>query len=172
LRPGRGSQQLTLAPDLAADAAALSPVFFAELTLADARGAAIDRNVYWLPVAADAYEWGPTDDNLPKVQPADLSALAGLPPVTLDPPAFTTAADGDDTVVTQVLANPTDGIAFFVEVLLADAATGMPVLPVRWDDNYVTLMPRETRTLTARVPTAAIGGRALRTVVSGWNVAP
>lgn len=53
-----------------------------------------------------------------------------------------------------------------------DAPGGTPLLPVLWDDNYVTLMPHETRTLTARVSSSVVAGRRLATVVSGWNVSP
>jgi exo-1,4-beta-D-glucosaminidase len=41
---------------------------------------------------------------------------------------------------------------------------------VIWSDNYVSLLPGETRTVTATYATSAIHG-APRVVVSGWNVA-
>jgi exo-1,4-beta-D-glucosaminidase len=163
---------LALAPDIAAEAASLAPVYFAELLLADADGAPLDRNVYWLAVGGDTFALEPNEDNRPEVDFADMTALATLPPVALGVPAFTTSVDGDVAVVSQTLANPNDAVAFFIEVLLADAADGMPILPVLWDDNYVTLMPHGTLTLTARVSTAAVSDRKPVVRVSGWNVVP
>ena len=35
---------------------------------------------------------------------------------------------------------------------------GVPLHPVFWDDNYITLFPGESRTLTARVATKHLQG--------------
>ncbi len=49
------------------------------------------------------------------------------------------------------LSNPTDALAFFVELRVVDA-DGSSILPVLWDDNYVSILPGESRELTARFP--------------------
>jgi exo-1,4-beta-D-glucosaminidase len=40
-----------------------------------------------------------------------------------------------------------------------------------WDDNYVTLLPGETRQLTARYRAANLQGATPSVRLSGWNVA-
>lgn len=172
LAPDGKAPAVALGPDIDADAAALAPVYFLDLRLLGADGATIDRNLYWLPLPDDAFTWEPTPDNLPRFVPADLSALRDLPPVALDVPAFVRRDEGGDAIVVQELRNPSDGVAFFVEALLVDAADGMPILPVLWDDNFVTLLPGESLSLTARVAAAAVADRAIAVRVSGWNVAP
>jgi len=48
----------------------------------------------------------------------------------------------------------------------------MEILPVLWDDNYIELMPGESREITARFLTADAlkGGAQLN--VTGWNIEP
>jgi exo-1,4-beta-D-glucosaminidase len=46
-----------------------------------------------------------------------------------------------------IVHNPTDKIAFFMEFILSDKVSGEPVLPVFWNDNYISLLPGETRIL-------------------------
>ena len=46
-----------------------------------------------------------------------------------------------------------------------------PVLPVRWNDNEVSLWPGESTTLTATYRTADLNGATPSVRVSGWNVA-
>ena len=42
------------------------------------------------------------------------------------------------------------------------------MLPAYFEDNYVSLMPGETRTLTVRVPTSA---KPASVAIRGWNTA-
>ena len=66
------------------------------------------------------------------------------------------------------LTNTGKTVAFFVRLQLV-GADGEEALPVFWDDNYVSLLPGETRTLSATYRSADLHG-APRVVVSGWNV--
>jgi len=163
---------LPLGPDIDRHADVLAPVFFVDLRLRDDLGREIDRNVYWLTLAGDTYSWGPTPDNLPAVQVADHSALLALPPVALKADPFTLRREGDEMEVVQTVENPSDGVAFFVEVVLWDRETGLPVLPILWDDNDRTLMPGESATWRGRVAADRVEGRTLEVRVSGWNVVP
>lgn len=163
---------LALGPDIDDQAPALAPVFFADLWLRDAAGAEVDRNTYWITIAEDACTWESTPDNLPKVQVADQSALASLPPVAIQRDPFTTTRQGEEVEVVQTLRNATAAIAFFVEVSLWDVGTGLPVLPILWDDNDRTLFPGETATWRGRVQADRVEGRSLEVRVTGWNVVP
>jgi exo-1,4-beta-D-glucosaminidase len=68
------------------------------------------------------------------------------------------------------LKNPSDHLAFQIRLGIRKAGQSDEILPVMWEDNYIELMPGETRELTAQyLPgTAAFGGVDL--TVSGWNV--
>jgi len=43
-------------------------------------------------------------------------------------------------------------------------------LPVLWEDNYLSLLPGETRVVTATYRVRDLGGALPQLVVSGWNV--
>jgi exo-1,4-beta-D-glucosaminidase len=47
---------------------------------------------------------------------------------------------------------------------------GEEILPVVWEDNYVSLLPGEKRELTASYRTSALGTAKPVVEVSGWNV--
>ena len=49
--------------------------------------------------------------------------------------------------------------------------SGDRILPALYSDNYVSLMPRETRTITTELEVADARGEAPRMVVEGFNVA-
>lgn len=49
------------------------------------------------------------------------------------------------------LTNPFPTVAFFQRLTVKDAQ-GALVCPAYWSDNYVTLAPGETRTITCTLP--------------------
>ena len=141
-----------------------TPVWFLDLLLHDASGAEVARNFYWLSTEPDVLDY---ENNLWFVTPtkefADFTALDDLPAVELE-----VSASGDGAEVTVQLSNPTDALAFFVGLRVVDAE-GSSILPVLWDDNYVSILPGESRVLTARFPAEDdVSGAAL--AVQGWNV--
>ena len=48
--------------------------------------------------------------------------------------------------------------------------SGERVLPVYYSDNYVSLVPNESRTITIEAATSDLKGEAALVVVDGWNV--
>jgi hypothetical protein len=48
-------------------------------------------------------------------------------------------------------------------------STGDRVLPVYYSDNYVSLLPSESKVITIEASTSSLAGDAL-VVVDGWNV--
>jgi exo-1,4-beta-D-glucosaminidase len=51
-----------------------------------------------------------------------------------------------------------------------DPETRKPVLPVYWNDNYVTLFPGEERTFEAKFFLADFKGTKPELEIRGWNV--
>ncbi len=142
---------------------------FVDLTLKDASDQVLSRNVYWLPAQPSTLDWERATDTAiaPIARHEDLRGLAALPQARLQ----TTAAWVDGTVRVR-LTNPGTTLAFQVHLGVRPAGSEEELLPVLWEDNYVSLLPGETRTLTAQFPGKAKPGRDAVVVVEGWNLTP
>jgi Exo-beta-D-glucosaminidase Ig-fold domain/Glycosyl hydrolases family 2 len=131
----------------------LAPFVFVKLQLKDAAGQPVSNNFYWLPGQGAG----------------DYKALQKLPLVKLNATMRVENAGADKLVHVKV-ANPADRIAFFVQLALTRGAGGEEILPVFWDENYFSLVPGETRELTARVATRDLAGKKPALEIGGWNV--
>lgn len=147
----------------------ISTTYFLALGLSDRKGNALADNFYWLSTQPDVLDYQtkvkPWEYYTPSREYADLTGLNSLPPADVD---VKCRIDRPGEVVVD-LANRSDGIAFFIELLLIDESTGEPVVPIFWRDNYVSLLPRETRTVTAEF-SSLVGQAAL--LIRGWNIEP
>ncbi|MGY4709400.1 glycosyl hydrolase 2 galactose-binding domain-containing protein [Mycolicibacterium sp. CBM1] len=147
-----------------------SPVFFVRCELLDRSGAVIAENVYWQSRQVD--DVGPPSNDAAfdskQVSWADMTALNSLPPAPLD----ITAAGGGDAGrdVTIRLHNPTARIAFFQRAELLTGPLADEILPVQYDDNYVTVFPGETAEIHGRVPDSGPAPSWVR--VTGYNGSP
>ena len=75
-------------------------------------------------------------------------------------PAVADQAADDGRIVHVSLENPSDKLAFFVELAVVGADSGRLVAPIFWSDNYVSLLPGERRQIQARVPAHSLAGEA------------
>lgn len=143
------------------DAHKASPVTFLDLRLKDGAGNTVGQNLYWLSAKDDVPEPDPEKSSwvfTPTKEFADLKALADLPATTLEVSATVQASDDPDQGAASIrLKNTGTGLAFLVELRLVDPATDRSYLPVFFDDNYVTLLPGEERTLAARYSRVHVG---------------
>ncbi|HXT18233.1 MAG TPA: glycoside hydrolase family 2 protein [Gemmatimonadaceae bacterium] len=149
-----------------AEPANVNGAYFADLRLTTAAGASLSTNFYWLSskpdVLADTSTWYMT----PVKAFADFTALKTMPAGSVKSSArFTRGATTSDARVT--LTNSGKSLAFFVRLRVV-GSDGQEALPVFWEDNYVTLLPGETRTITARWRNRDIHG-APKLVVTPWN---
>ena len=147
----------------------ISTTHFLHLGLSDSGGDTIATNLYWLSTKPDVLDYErkvtPWEYYTPSKEYANLTGLNALPQADLE---VKCRIDEQGGIVVD-LANHGDGIAFFIELLLTDESTGEPVVPIFWQDNYVSLLPGEARTVTAQVESPT-GRPAL--LVRGWNVEP
>jgi exo-1,4-beta-D-glucosaminidase len=67
------------------------------------------------------------------------------------------------------LKNPGRSIAFFMRMQIT-GREDEEALPVLWEDNYVTLLPGEIRTISATYRVRDLGAAPPRVVVTGWNI--
>jgi exo-1,4-beta-D-glucosaminidase len=168
---GGGAHSTALTLPSPSSVSGLSTTYLVRLTLTDASGKEVSRNVYWLSTKPDTLDWAHTDwYYTPTTSYADLKGLDSMAQAPVSATA-STSADKDGTSTTTVTVhNSGKGKApsLLTDVHLVDSA-GKPVLPVRWSDNDVSLWPGESTTLTVTYRTADLHGSAPRVRVSGWN---
>jgi exo-1,4-beta-D-glucosaminidase len=68
------------------------------------------------------------------------------------------------------LENPTKDLAFFVRLKVDKGKGGEEILPVLWQDNYISLLPGEKRETTAAYRATELGTTSPYVEVKGWNV--
>lgn len=130
----------------------ITPVYFVRCDLSDAQGNRLADNVYWQSTKDDDLG-NPKNDNsfdLHQTSWADMTALNSMPPAALQVTAEATRADGESRVTVQ-LSNPTARVAFFERATLASSKDGDEILPIEYDDNYVTVFPHETAVIHGTV---------------------
>jgi len=111
---------------------------------------------------SDNFYWQATSDEA-------LQALSTMAPVPLTAQARAAQA-GDEAKIEVTLSNPGKTAAIQTKLTLFDAA-GKQVLPAYFSDNYISLLPGETRNVTITAPRDAAGSSP-SVKLRGWNVAP
>ncbi|WP_445165323.1 glycosyl hydrolase 2 galactose-binding domain-containing protein [Mycolicibacterium sp. Dal123E01] len=163
--PGGAVAAMTLPPGPAD-----SPVFFVRAELLDPAGNVLADNVYWQSRQAD--DVGPPANdaafNSNQVSWADMTALNSMAKVPLDITATAGADNSRD--VTINLHNPTPNLAFFERAELLESPLADEILPIEYDDNYVTVFPGETVQIKGRVPASGPVPSWVR--VTGYNGTP
>jgi exo-1,4-beta-D-glucosaminidase len=147
-----------------------SPLYFVKLDLQTGDGKIASTNFYWLSSKKDVYEWAKTTYKYTPVSSyEDLSALQNLSKVKLDVEG-SRATTADGPVVHLTVKNPSDHLAFQVRFGIQKSGQGAEILPVFWDDNYIELMPGESREISARYSSTSDVSDPLELTVAGWNI--
>jgi exo-1,4-beta-D-glucosaminidase len=131
----------------------LPPVYFVRLDLTDDRGTRVADNFYWFPATKGG----------------SMQTLRDLPPVQLES-ACQVETHGQERMARITITNPTSQLAFFVQLALTHGRGGAEILPVLWEDNYVSLLPGESREIAARIAVRDAGKDTPTLEVGGWNV--
>ena len=152
----REERAVDAAPSKATSVMTLSPgpaLQFVLLELRDAGGRSLSRNFYWR---------GSED------KPNDLTMLNTVSQVTLQ--ATVTRKDllGKTTIAVK-LSNPTEHVALMSHVQLR-RHSGERVLPAYASENYISLAPGESRTVSIEADTKLLHGEDALVVLDGWNV--
>jgi len=145
-----------------------SGVYFVKLSARDSGGKELSSNFYWLPATPSTLDWNKTNGTAytPIAAFEDLTPLNHLARAGLRGLARIQVQEHVPTVTVE-LHNPSNSLAF--QVRLAIEEDGREVLPVLWDDNYVTLLPGESRSVRASYPSSATPGGSAVVRVEGWN---
>jgi exo-1,4-beta-D-glucosaminidase len=166
--PADGSvRALTLQP-----VEGISTTYFLKLELREATGKLVSSNFYWLSTKPDVLDWAKKFEEVytPESEYGDLTGLNSLPPVNLAVRG-SMALEGKEKVVHVSIENPSSSLAFQVHLRIAKTKNNEDVVPIFWDDNYVSLLPGEKRELSARFDAAKAGTGGLVLNIDGWNVA-
>ena len=123
--------------------ASTAGVHFLKLDLHDAAGKLVSTNFYWRA----------NPDH-----PDDLTEMEKLPTVTLESKIARTDVGGKCRL-TVTLRNASHDIAVMTHVQLRRQRSGERVLPVYYTDNYISLVPNESRTFTVEADLKDLKGR-------------
>jgi len=150
-----------------------SPIYFLKLAMANAEGKPISENFYWLSAKKSAYDWQKTTYRYTPVSSyEDLTALQKLPNAGPIDASAAIEMNGTGPSVRVNLYNPGAYLAFQVRLGIHRDGEDGEILPVLWQDNYIELMPGESRELTAQfLSSDSLQGNAQLTV-TGWNIEP
>jgi hypothetical protein len=133
--------------DIPAEAA--NDVVFVRLELLDSSGAVLSDNFYSQAAQAATYR-----------------QLNDLPQATLA--ASASASNSADEVAIRIeLKNTGSGVALANKLTLRNA-DGSRVLPAYYSDNYISLLPGESRLVTVSAPISIARG-TLNVTLTGWN---
>ena len=153
------AQTLSLKADDVAHGLVLDPHAFpkmdtvlVELTLAKADGSTASRNLYW--IAADA---------------AAFRSLTKLPQTALEM-TTSVAQEANETVLSVTLRNNGSSASLANKLTLLDKAS-QRILPAYLSDNYVSLLPEESQTVTIRFARKS-GQKEAQIALRGWNALP
>jgi len=140
------------------------------LRLEDGTGKLVGSNFYWLSSKPETLDWEKSNWYMtPDGVVCRLQRAQQLPKVKLRV-ASRSEQKGDQTLTRVTLENPSKSLAFFVRLKVNKGAGGEEILPVLWQDNYVSLLPGEKRELTASYRSSALGQAKPSLEVSGWNL--
>ncbi|GAC1647177.1 MAG: carbohydrate-binding protein [Mycobacterium sp.] len=162
---GAAVQALTM-PRLARD----SSVVFVRAQLLDKTGKVISENVYWQSQQLDDVG-DPSNDSafeLRQANWADMTGLNTMGQVPLDVTASRPTSEGGNQVTIR-LHNPSQHVAFFERAELLSTHDSDEILPIEYNDNYVTVFPGETVELHGQ-PWTGVTADWVR--VTGYNSPP
>jgi beta-galactosidase/beta-glucuronidase len=129
-----------------------SGVVLVKLELRSATGDLLSQNLYWLGAKSSSYR------ELGRLPPADVSLRAD------------SLRSGDTIHIRVQLQNRGNAVALENKLTLLDAAGGARILPAYLSDNYVSLLPGESREIEIEYPSSA-GKGPEQVAIRGWNLA-
>ena len=151
----------------------ISPAYFLNLQLSSAGGELLSRNFYWLSTKPDELDFSKTEwYYTPQTSFADFSPLQTLPKVNVKASLTAIAGSDRDAAFQVAIENTGKSVAFLTRLRLVKSHEQVEILPVFWDDNYISLLPGEKREVTVRIRKKDLAGARPILQVDGFNVSP
>ena len=151
----------------------LSKTYFLRLQAHGSNGKLLSDNFYWLSTKADTMDWKKRKDTVytPQAEFGDLTGLNELAPAKVSV-SKEISSEGGRGRLTVMLENQGKSVAFMVHPRITRGEGGQDLTPVIWSDNYFSLLPGESSTVTATWAAASQQGKQPALVVDGYNLAP
>jgi exo-1,4-beta-D-glucosaminidase len=159
-RDDRHAENLQVEPGGAVEAMTLprfpdsSDVFFVRCQLFASDGQLLAENVYWQSQKDDDVGDHDSAFGLKPASWADMTSLNTMPQVPLELSAKHSSSAGEDHI-TMRLRNLSEHIAFFERAVITGTKDGDELLPIEYDNNYVTVFPGETVEIHGVLPQSA-----------------
>ncbi len=100
-----------------------------------------------------------SDNSFPKIGTGgNYSGLSSMPPAEVAM-SSTARVEGENATASITIINHSNHVAFFLRAEITKGPEGEEVLPITYEDNYITLFPKESRSLQARYNPADVPGR-------------
>lgn len=151
----------------------IGPVYLVRCQMTDAAGKVLAENVYWDSSTGD--DVGPSSNDVQFQvkweRLADMTALNTMPSARVAVAGTYEDVNGETHAHIKI-SNNSKRIAFFLRAEMSAEASGNEILPIRYDDNYITVFPNESRTIEALVDTSLLTGHKPILKLAGYNVSP
>ena len=125
------------------------------LKLIDSTGTVIDENFYWLPDSTGKYTTIPESKRNYIQIPQNYGFKAS-------------ATERERGKIVVTIKNENSIVAFFNRISLVDSNTQLRILPIFCNTNYISILPREERTVEIEYTPQA--GIIPQVCVEGWNI--
>jgi exo-1,4-beta-D-glucosaminidase len=138
---------------------------FLKLELRDAQNKILSENFYWIPAKLAQLDWPKSSYfHTPAISYADMKDLAEMPEGRIRAMAWEGRQPGTAHLR---LTNTGSTVAFFLHAQAVRTGSDEEIVPVFWNDNFISLLPGETRELTVTIPSK---DKSLQIKVDGWNI--
>ncbi len=131
-------------------------IFFLKLYLKDSGEKEISSNFYWISPRGDAN--------------ADFTALNKLSQVKLNTSVSPIKSENGKSTAIVEIENTSSSLAFSINPVIIKRNSGEMVLPVFWEDNYFTLLPKERRKIKVGFRTEDLNLEIPVLKLGGWNI--
>ena len=145
-----------------------SPVYFVRCQLRDQSRNLVAENVYWQASQDDDLGDSSNDEQFKTnlKQWGDMSPLNSMPKAEVQ--VRTESLGSGARKIT--LINKSSHIAFFMRAEITSGVDGQEILPITYDDNYITVFPHEVKAIVAHWNTPGAPDASLGLRVEGYNV--
>lgn len=146
-----------------------STTYFIGLRLLNELNQEVSSNFYWLSTQEEELDYeadlGEFAYHTPSKKYADLTLLDTLPEVDINVESCHEKS-GVENTMTVVIDNSSNTIAFMINMNIIEKESGEVILPVFWEDNFISLLPGEIKTVQAKYRSDVLS----ELTVEGWNL--
>jgi exo-1,4-beta-D-glucosaminidase len=75
-----------------------------------------------------------------------------------------------EIVAEVAVNNPSDNLAFMIRLSITKGESGIEITPSYWEDNYFSLLPRESKIVIVRFTREGLDNKEPILKVVGWNI--